>query len=176
MFSAQGYDGTSMRDLAERVGITTAALYYHFDSKADILQEVVRPLLEGGERMLEEAEEQRPADVDAVLASTLDLLLEHRAVMSLLARDVSSAREPGIGDALGAMNKRLVKLLVGSRPSEADRVRVIAALGALRRPILDLPDVELALHRDLLLSSARCVLAGQQPTPAGRGRSGRRTT
>ena len=125
--------------------------------------------------MLEEAEGQRPADVDAVLASTLDLLLEHRGVMSLLARDVSSVREPGIGDALATMNQRLVKLLVGSRPSEADRVRVVAALGALRRPILDLPDVELALHRDLLLAGARCVLAGQGATPAGRGRSGRRT-
>lgn len=37
LFVDQGYDGTSLREIAERLGVTKAALYYHFESKDDIL-------------------------------------------------------------------------------------------------------------------------------------------
>ena len=37
LFVEQGYDKTSLREIAQRVGFTKAALYYHFASKADIL-------------------------------------------------------------------------------------------------------------------------------------------
>jgi len=36
LFAEKGYDATSMREIAEQLHITKAALYYHFDSKADI--------------------------------------------------------------------------------------------------------------------------------------------
>ena len=41
LFAERGYAGTSMRDLAEKLGVTPAALYYHFPSKGDILKELV---------------------------------------------------------------------------------------------------------------------------------------
>ena len=34
-----GYEGASMRDMAARAGVTVAALYYHFDSKLDLLRQ-----------------------------------------------------------------------------------------------------------------------------------------
>lgn len=37
LFADKGYEATSMREIAEQLGITKAALYYHFDSKADIV-------------------------------------------------------------------------------------------------------------------------------------------
>jgi AcrR family transcriptional regulator len=37
LFTEQGYDKTSLREIAERLGFTKAALYYHFASKQDIL-------------------------------------------------------------------------------------------------------------------------------------------
>src|ERR1700749_1639001 len=40
LFSEQGYDKTSLRDIAERLGTTKAALYYHFARKEDILLEL----------------------------------------------------------------------------------------------------------------------------------------
>ena len=45
LFIEHGYDRTSLRAIAERVGVTKAALYYHFASKEDILLALVEPIL-----------------------------------------------------------------------------------------------------------------------------------
>ncbi|HYA45515.1 MAG TPA: TetR/AcrR family transcriptional regulator [Acidimicrobiales bacterium] len=50
LFIEEGYDKASLRELAERMGFTKAALYYHFTSKADILMALhqrLHGLLEG---------------------------------------------------------------------------------------------------------------------------------
>jgi TetR/AcrR family transcriptional regulator, cholesterol catabolism regulator len=39
LFREKGYDGTSMNELARRIGITAPGLYWHFSSKAEILTE-----------------------------------------------------------------------------------------------------------------------------------------
>jgi len=39
LMGAQGYEGTSTRDIAAAAGVSVAALYYHFPSKLDLLRE-----------------------------------------------------------------------------------------------------------------------------------------
>src|SRR5215467_9973399 len=41
LFTEQGYDKTSLREIAEHLGVTKAALYYHFKSKEDIVASLV---------------------------------------------------------------------------------------------------------------------------------------
>lgn len=41
LFTEHGYDGTSLRMIAERLNITKAALYYHYKSKEEILAAVL---------------------------------------------------------------------------------------------------------------------------------------
>jgi AcrR family transcriptional regulator len=45
LFQEKGYDGTSMSELAKRIGITAAGLYWHFPSKEDILVEYLKSSL-----------------------------------------------------------------------------------------------------------------------------------
>ncbi len=43
LFIEQGYEGTSLREIADRLDITKAALYYHFRSKEEILATLLEP-------------------------------------------------------------------------------------------------------------------------------------
>ncbi|WP_327034122.1 helix-turn-helix domain-containing protein [Micromonospora ureilytica] len=46
LFTEQGYEKTSLREIAERLNVTKAALYYHFKSKDDIVASFVDDRLE----------------------------------------------------------------------------------------------------------------------------------
>ena len=46
LFRQKGYEGTSVRDIAEAVGLQSGSLFFHFTSKEEILVS----LLEGGLR------------------------------------------------------------------------------------------------------------------------------
>src|SRR5208282_1840568 len=41
LFTEHGYEATSLREIAERIDVTKAALYYHFKSKEDIVRSLV---------------------------------------------------------------------------------------------------------------------------------------
>ena len=38
LFNEQGYDATSVSDLAARLGLTKSAMYHHFSSKEQLLE------------------------------------------------------------------------------------------------------------------------------------------
>src|SRR4051812_33299329 len=41
LFIEEGYEKTSLREIAEKLGVTKAALYYHFPTKDDIVNSLV---------------------------------------------------------------------------------------------------------------------------------------
>ncbi|MEX1288680.1 MAG: helix-turn-helix domain-containing protein, partial [Acidimicrobiia bacterium] len=41
LFLAQGYAETTLRDIADAVGIKAGSIYYHFDSKERLLGEIL---------------------------------------------------------------------------------------------------------------------------------------
>jgi AcrR family transcriptional regulator len=47
LFAAKGFYGTGIRDIAERVGVTTAALYYYMGSKDELLVEIMSGSMRG---------------------------------------------------------------------------------------------------------------------------------
>jgi TetR/AcrR family transcriptional regulator, cholesterol catabolism regulator len=49
LFAKQGYRGTSMRDIGRAVGVHAGSLYVHIDSKMDLLEAIVRSIMEQSE-------------------------------------------------------------------------------------------------------------------------------
>jgi AcrR family transcriptional regulator len=92
LFVDQGYDKTSLRDIAERLGTTKAALYYHFERKEDILLELHLRLHALGREALEGLEglEDGQAQVDAwpgLLDTFIDQVLDNRELVLLHQRN-----------------------------------------------------------------------------------------
>ena len=73
LVTERGYAGMSIRDLAEPLGLTTAAIYYHFPSKEAILDALVAPLSDGLARLAAAAGSGRLTDAQ-VLTQLVALL------------------------------------------------------------------------------------------------------
>ena len=93
LFVEQGYDGTSLREIADRMGFTKAALYYHFPSKEDLLQALLEPfwgmVQEMGERL---SKAQTIEEWAETLEWTIDLAVQHVGMFSLLDRNRAAVR------------------------------------------------------------------------------------
>src|SRR3974390_2135870 len=58
LFAEQGYEKTSLREIAERLGVTKAALYYHFKSKEDIVYSFTDDYFDGLDALVDWAKSQ----------------------------------------------------------------------------------------------------------------------
>jgi AcrR family transcriptional regulator len=92
LFTEQGYDKTSLRDIAERLGMTKAALYYHFERKEDILLELHLRLHALGREALERLDnlEDGQQRVDAwpgLLDDFIDEVVNNRELVLLHQRN-----------------------------------------------------------------------------------------
>src|SRR3954467_14860133 len=77
LFGEKGYDATSLRQIADAVGTTKAAVYYHFPAKEQMLLELTRPMLDGLADLVAQFRDREPKDPITVLEAYLDLFLEH---------------------------------------------------------------------------------------------------
>lgn len=61
LFTSQGYEATSLRQIAEELGISKASLYYHFASKEDIVRSGLAARGDEAGELLGWVREQEPA-------------------------------------------------------------------------------------------------------------------
>jgi AcrR family transcriptional regulator len=86
LFARQGYTGTSISDIARELGTTTAALYYHFPSKADILGGLLSGPLASYERIIASLDSGHPT-AEELLNDFIDLAAESSELAMILDRD-----------------------------------------------------------------------------------------
>jgi AcrR family transcriptional regulator len=136
LFSDQGYDGTSLREIAERLGVTKAALYYHFASKEDILMALHMRLHEFGKDAIaslgdEPVTLERWAEIlDGLVDQMLvqrKLFLMHERNQAAMEKMHSEGHEAEHED----IQNRFRQLLGDSRVSLRDRVRMAASFGVI---------------------------------------------
>ncbi|MEO3825761.1 helix-turn-helix domain-containing protein [Actinomadura sp. B10D3] len=60
LFAEQGYEKTSLREIAERLEVTKAALYYHFKTKEDIVASLFEDFHAEATELLEWSRGQEP--------------------------------------------------------------------------------------------------------------------
>ncbi|WP_375372666.1 TetR/AcrR family transcriptional regulator [Mycolicibacterium sp. CBMA 295] len=65
LFTRHGFAGTSLQMIADELGFTKAAIYYHFRTREQLLTAALDPVLAQLQRIVEEAETHRSAHTRA---------------------------------------------------------------------------------------------------------------
>ena len=156
LFGRQGYERTSLRQIAERLGITKAALYYHYSSKGDLLVALVDPLVIEAERLLER--HAGGAGSEELLGEYFDLCVRHRGLMTAVLNDVTALSESGLIESVVSVRRRLDTLLVGVDPATPARMGAVTALGGIQDIAAMLPAREAAEHRSRAVQIAMAAL------------------
>jgi AcrR family transcriptional regulator len=164
LFAEKGYGETSLREIAERLGITKAALYYHYPSKEQLLQAIVQPFFDDIRVLVAHAEQELPSGpaLRSFFEAYLDMLLGHRTVCALFLRDASSivAIVPLYKEAIH-LTRRLNSSIAGPDATDEQRLRTAAAFEVLGVALLTsswLPDIPDDTVRKTLLDAAIRVL------------------
>jgi AcrR family transcriptional regulator len=184
LFIEQGFDKTSLREIAERVGVTKAALYYHFASKDEIFRTLMQPMLELQAQTMALLEEQPTLEEWSVgLTGLVDWVLPQRRLFELFESNQNAVRavaeqmikESDYADVHEAMHAGVNALLTDEAVPLADRVRMAGAVGlvmgvlgfAAGKAFLNVPTEEL---RPVIVEAINDVLrvgAGRQVGPVG---------
>jgi AcrR family transcriptional regulator len=136
LFIEQGFDKTSLRQIAEKLGFSKAALYYHFASKDDILMALHLRLHDLGTESLS-ALGDAPAGPESwvpMLESFISLMMANRKVFVLHERNQAAfenLHRQQHDDDHTDMAARFRDVLSDSSVGIEQRVRMACALGAV---------------------------------------------
>jgi AcrR family transcriptional regulator len=136
LFTEQGFDGTSMREIAERLHISKPAIYHHFASKEEILMALHMRLHEFGKVALERLA-NRTVTLQAwtsLLNEVLDQMLAQRKIFLMHERNQAALEKLHRKDHDAQhddIQQRFRQALTDPSVSLRDRVRMACSLGAV---------------------------------------------
>jgi AcrR family transcriptional regulator len=136
LFTDQGFDGTSMREIAERLRITKPSIYYHFTSKEDILLALHMRQHELGKTALARLTGQSITLETWALAldELLNQMTAHRKLFLMSERNQAALEKlhrRNHDDEHDDIQQRLHQALADPSLSLGDRVRMACSLGAV---------------------------------------------
>ena len=134
LFNEQGYDATSVADLARRLGLTKSALYHHFASKEELLAVALEAALGGLEAVLDQPGAREGAASDRlrfVLTGATDVLVAQLPAVTLLLRvRGNSAVEQAALERRRVFDHRVTALVAAAQAEGGVRDDVDAAVAA----------------------------------------------
>ena len=109
LFGAQGFDSTTVRQIATRVGIRDAALYHHFKSKREILN-AVWDIPNGGVAAFKAQGPLTRARLDEIVRASVDFIAKNDNFQRLTYREILGGDQTAL--ALRQQNRAVLRLTV----------------------------------------------------------------
>ncbi|WP_030177413.1 TetR/AcrR family transcriptional regulator [Streptomyces sp. NRRL S-813] len=144
LFAEQGYEKTSLREIAERLDVTKAALYYHFKTKEEIivslfedLTQPIQDLIEWGRQQPHTLETKRE-----IIRRYSDALDGAAPLFRFMQENQATVRELRIGDTFKSRMTGLRDIIIDPESTLTDQVRCISALFTLHAGMFVMQDME----------------------------------
>ena len=117
LFSKNGFEGTSMRDLASAAEVNIAMINYYFGSKEKLFEAIVEGRSEKSRKELEELAQDDTLTsfekMERVIEMQVDKVLQKRHFHKVLQNEVMLNKRPELNIAIGNIFKRNSVLLRG---------------------------------------------------------------
>lgn len=153
LFSTLGFEKTSLREIAERLGFSKAALYYHFKSKNELAQSIVYPMKNDIDALIEEGTQGAIQPRDFFIRF-FNIYYVHQDVFHILLRDASVLTAVDLEVWSREWLKASETILVGNTPTPEQRVRVLSAMAGLSRAVVLVTSLPVDVVRSAAVDAA----------------------
>jgi AcrR family transcriptional regulator len=163
LFARQGYANTSLRQIADELGVTKAALYFHFKTKEDIVTGILTGYLDGLNALIDDATPQTATGREQLLRR----FAEHQAhwgldLTKLIRESFTEIGNLPFGVEIKKTIRRLLDTLAGPGTTVLEQTRARTAFIAIQGVALaaEEPGASEAELREAALIVALEVLRG----------------
>ncbi|WP_327235180.1 TetR/AcrR family transcriptional regulator [Streptomyces sp. NBC_01317] len=146
LFAEQGYEKTSLREIAEHLDVTKAALYYHFKTKEDILISVFQDVTQPIDTLIEWG---RAQPQPATLETKREILRRYSAALRgasplfrFMQENQATIRDLSVGETFKDRMMALMELLLDPDATMVNRVRCTSAIFTMHAGLFALKDIE----------------------------------
>ncbi|GAA4086500.1 helix-turn-helix domain-containing protein [Streptomyces shaanxiensis] len=173
LFAEQGYEKTSLREIAERLEVTKAALYYHFKTKEEIIVSIFEDLTKPIEELIEWGRQQ-PHSLDTkqeIVRRYSQALTDAAPLFRFMQENQATVRELSIGEMFKNRMLGMRDIVIDPDSDLVDQVRCISALFTLHAGMFLLQDLEgdpVDKHKAVLEVATDLVTQAHQGTRTAR--------
>lgn len=147
LFAEHGYEKTSLREIAERLSVTKAALYYHFKTKEDIIVSLFDDAFDRLDELVAWGREQ-PATLETrreLVCRYADMLYGTApGIMRFAHENQGTMRDLAVGEKLKCRVKDLIELLVDREAPLTDQLRSAMAIFTLNAALFAFQDYDIS--------------------------------
>jgi AcrR family transcriptional regulator len=144
LFAEQGYEKTSLREIAEHLEVTKAALYYHFRTKEEIIVSLFDDLTQPIGELIEWGRQQ-PHTLETkqeIVRRYSDVLCGATPLFRFMQENQATVRELRIGDSFKDRMRGLRDIIIDPEADLTDQVRCVSALFTLHAGMHIMQDLE----------------------------------
>ena len=133
-FVEKGFDGARVEDIAKKAGLTKVMLYYHFNTKenlmAELMARILQDITEKFEENLAEVDFDDPASIGCHLERMLGYLYDRREVMRLIMSESLRGTSGNIGafTVFGDLFQTISATIRSGNPDQPERHQFLVRL------------------------------------------------
>ena len=144
LFAEQGYEKTSLREIAEHLDVTKAALYYHFKTKEEILVSIFEDLTKPIEDLIEWGRVQpHTLETKQEIVRRYAVALDGATpLFRFMQENQATVRDLRIGERFKERMRGLREIVIDPDSTLVEQVRSLSAIFTLHAGMFAVQDLE----------------------------------